>query len=341
MDMPIEKTIIVMFQNKPHPITINYCPFHEFESSILSLLKIKSNIAIKYQDFDKDWIVVGCDEEVKEALTANTIQVCERPAQSYESCIKFNTLSEITSLTKKKSTLKQRAAGMDICQHGNGVLATQFTLPDTAEMDRDLQNAFLRRLQHRAYESRSERISRFDSEELNATNEEPSSSLDNRRVKWEVGSPELGKVKQDHVSAPSAKASPIAVCRRPLSPQPSASGKAMPLNSAAARPAPVQPSYAAAVAAGPHVRQQSCVLPRQRLAGLGLSLSTHAPFMVRAGSVLRDFKGVKNGDLGYSNPPIEQYDRCPALTCATNLISLIISLLTFRIFTRGMSPDCT
>ena len=325
--MPFEKTITVLFRDKPHPITINHCSFQEFESIILSRLKIKSGIAIKYQDLDNDWIVVGCDDQVKEALSANAIMVCERADQNDERSIRPNMLSAMTSSPKKKSTLKQSA----VVGCGNVVKATQFNVPDTAEMDRDLQIAHLRRLKLRAYESRSDRISRYASKESSAADKEPLPNPDKRRVRWEMEEgPEPEKVRQleDHCSSPSAKTSPAAVCRRPSSPQlRRASDKVAPARHApasAASPAPVQqarPLYCDAVVAdGPRVLQHStAVTSRQwdgggeRLAGLGFSLSPSAPFIIRSCSVLRDYKGIQQGDPGYFNEKIEPNDRCPAI----------------------------
>jgi hypothetical protein len=333
----VERKTTVMFRGETRTILSKLCPFQEFEACLLSQLNITSNIAIKYLDTEKDWIVVGCDEDVKDALSAFdvTLQVCERAAPSDERDVNRSLIPSIPPVPKRSSVLKRResdtlgnsgasgsthrrdglfhAREVDTIIPSKAAQASRFIVPDTAEMDSELLAAHQRRLQNRAYESRAVRIGRFyqtsSSKDPAATN--TSTHQRKPRVRWGAGCSGLGsEVAHDPAFAQVAKASP-----REVGPSPKAQLAETPPPSPAPLP---RPSYDA-VAASPPVRQHSLAVaapptsrgrwPEEPLVGVGLSLSTTPPFVVLDGSVLRDGRGVLQGASGYSNPvPIEPHD---------------------------------
>lgn len=366
-----EHMTTVMFRGETRTLMTKLCPFQEFETNLLSQLNITSYIAIKYQDSEKDWIVVGCDDDVKDALSTLEIilQVIERAAPSDERDIKRNLVPTKTSVPKKSSVLKRRAndaIGASSASGSRGIQprdklfnacevdnvasskaapTLRFSVPDTAEMDAELLAAHQRRLQNRAYESRAVRIDRFyqttSAMDPVAANDSPHQRK--ARVRWGAGGRGQGEVAHDPAIARAAKASTAADLP---------SSTAQPADKPPPTPTPAPRPYYDAVAAAPPVRARSLAVaaPAGRgwragepLVGVGLLLKTSAPYLVLDGSVLRDSRGVLQGCSGYSNPvAIQANDWCAAAAAVMRqpapVLSARLSLAIFAAASRAEPP---
>ncbi len=61
-------------------ITIHSASYHELKCNLMNELKLGQNFSIKYCDDENEWMMVGSDQEVGDALRSRRIifEVCDR-----------------------------------------------------------------------------------------------------------------------------------------------------------------------------------------------------------------------------------------------------------------------
>jgi hypothetical protein len=163
----------IIFNGKTCCLSIRSNSLCDLKSLLQSVLNSKTDVLIKYQDQDDDWIVITCDDDMHDMLKLPSIklQVNERPILS-QNCY-LQSSGPIVNIvpSKPRSVLKftansasSRNSSSVMERKGDTKISRNPVMLETVELDAHLLAADERRLQNRAYESSATRINRFNAD---------------------------------------------------------------------------------------------------------------------------------------------------------------------------------